>query len=109
MKLRWLILTPLLLITDHREKFEKRRKAHYNEFEEIQRARKLIEEEDEDDDDDDDEADLDSSKIIVVESDKIILPPELPGTSSMDTSPTEEEQPGEVEVAEEKNGNPSSV
>ncbi|XP_058831522.1 protein phosphatase inhibitor 2 isoform X2 [Topomyia yanbarensis] len=35
--------------------FERRRKAHYNEFEAIKLARKLIEEEHEDDDDDDDD------------------------------------------------------
>lgn len=52
-------------------------------------ARKLIEEEDEEEGDDDD--DLDSSKIIVVESSEVVLPPPLPGTLSMDTSPTEGE------------------
>ncbi|XP_053684063.1 protein phosphatase inhibitor 2 [Sabethes cyaneus] len=35
--------------------FERRRKAHYNEFEAIKLARKLIEEEHEDDDDDDED------------------------------------------------------
>lgn len=52
-------------------------------------ARKLIEEEDEEEGDDDE--DLDSSKIIVVESSEVVLPPPLPGTLSMDTSPTEGE------------------
>lgn len=37
--------------TERRLEFEKRRKAHYNEFEAIKLARKLIEEDDEDDDD----------------------------------------------------------
>lgn len=38
---------------EKRLEFEKKRKAHYNEFEAIRLARKLIEEEDEEDDDDD--------------------------------------------------------
>ncbi|XP_055534854.1 protein phosphatase inhibitor 2 [Wyeomyia smithii] len=38
--------------------FERRRKAHYNEFEAIKLARKLIEEEHEDDEDDEDDASL---------------------------------------------------
>ena len=37
---------------DKREEFEKRRKLHYNEFEAIKLARKLIKEESEDDDED---------------------------------------------------------
>lgn len=56
-------------------------------------ARKLIEEEDEDADEDD-EDDLDSANIIVVESGEIVEPPPiLPGTSSMDTSPSAEGNP----------------
>lgn len=35
-----------------RLEFEKRRKLHYNEFEAVREARKLMENEDEDDDDD---------------------------------------------------------
>ncbi|XP_058466838.1 protein phosphatase inhibitor 2 isoform X2 [Malaya genurostris] len=42
--------------------FERRRKAHYNEFEAIKLARKLIEEEHEDDDDDDDDDADDASQ-----------------------------------------------
>lgn len=38
-------------MTEKRLEFEKRRKAHYNEFEAIKLARKLIEEDDEEDDD----------------------------------------------------------
>lgn len=38
-------------LPEKRLDFEKRRKAHYNEFEAIKMARKLIEEDDEDDDD----------------------------------------------------------
>jgi protein phosphatase inhibitor 2 len=36
----------------HKKEFQNRRKAHYNEFEAVRLARKLIEEEDEDEDDD---------------------------------------------------------
>ncbi|XP_055843846.1 protein phosphatase inhibitor 2 [Episyrphus balteatus] len=38
---------------DRRIAFERRRKAHYNEYEAVRLARKLIEEEDDDDDEDD--------------------------------------------------------
>ncbi|XP_055911804.1 protein phosphatase inhibitor 2 [Eupeodes corollae] len=38
---------------DRRIAFERRRKAHYNEYEAVRLARKLIEEEDDDDEDDD--------------------------------------------------------
>lgn len=79
-----------LFLAVHRQDFEKRRKQHYKEFEAVKMARKLIEEEDEEEGDDD-EDDLDSSKIIVVESSEVVLPPPLPGTLSMDTSPTEAE------------------
>lgn len=41
----------IVLLTERRLEFEKRRKAHYNEFEAIKLARKLIEEDDEEDDD----------------------------------------------------------
>lgn len=44
-----------------RDEFERRRKAHYNEFEAVKLARKLIEEEDEDDDEGEGE-DKNSSK-----------------------------------------------
>lgn len=91
--------------TAHRQEFEKRRKAHYKEFEAVQMARKLIEEEDEDEGDDD-EDDLDSSKIIVVETTDVVLPPELPGSSSMDASPTVEDEEAKLDAAE---GRPSYV
>lgn len=42
------------IFSDHRLEFEKRRKAHYKEFEAVKLARKLIEEEDDDDDEDND-------------------------------------------------------
>lgn len=38
---------------ERRREFERRRKAHYREFEAVKLARKLIQEEDDDDDDDD--------------------------------------------------------
>uniref|UniRef100_A0A182QAM6 Protein phosphatase inhibitor 2 n=1 Tax=Anopheles farauti TaxID=69004 RepID=A0A182QAM6_9DIPT len=41
--------------------FERRRKAHYNEFEAVKLARKLIEEDDEEDDDGDDGKDADDT------------------------------------------------
>ena len=96
----------LLFLAVHREEFEKRRKAHYREFEKVQMARKLIEEEDEDEDDGaEDELDkLDASKIIVVETVDVVLPPELPATASMDASPLDEEA-----VEEEKAGVASLV
>lgn len=40
-----------IFLSEKRLEFEKRRKAHYNEFEAIKLARKLIEEDEEDDDD----------------------------------------------------------
>lgn len=89
---RQITTIPLSLFAVHRQDFEKRRKAHYKEFDAVKMARKLIEEEDEEDEDEDN--DLDSSKIIVVESSDVVLPPELPGSSSMDTSPTEEKKEG---------------
>lgn len=46
----------------HKLEFERRRKAHYNEFEAIKLARKLIEEEDEDDDDNDASKSLENSR-----------------------------------------------
>lgn len=46
----------------HKLEFEKRRKAHYNEFEAIKLARKLIEEEDEDDGDNDASKSLENSR-----------------------------------------------
>lgn len=85
------LIPSVSLIADHRQDFEKRRKAHYKEFEAVKMARKLIEEEDEDDAEDD-EDDLDSSKIIVVETTDVVIPPEIP--PSMDTSPTEDEALG---------------
>lgn len=42
----------IILFVGRRMEFEKRRKAHYNEFEAVRLARKLIEEEDDDDEDD---------------------------------------------------------
>lgn len=38
-----------------RKEFEKRRKAHYNEFEAVRQARLLMKDEDDDDDDNDDD------------------------------------------------------
>lgn len=84
-----------LSLVVHRQDFEKRRKAHYKEFEAVKLARKLIEEEDEGEVEGDQEDDLDSSKIIVVETTDVVLPPELPGSSSMDTSPSAETPVGE--------------
>lgn len=49
------------LFAEKRLEFEKRRKAHYNEFEAIKLARKLIEEDDEEDEDDDDEGETSKS------------------------------------------------
>ncbi|XP_065082588.1 protein phosphatase inhibitor 2 isoform X2 [Ochlerotatus camptorhynchus] len=46
----------------HKLEFERRRKAHYNEFEAIKLARKLIEEEDEDDGDNDASKSLENSR-----------------------------------------------
>lgn len=46
----------------HKMEFERRRKAHYNEFEAIKLARKLIEEEDEDDGDNDASKSLENSR-----------------------------------------------
>lgn len=46
----------------HKLEFERRRKAHYNEFEAIKLARKLIEEEDEDDGDNDATKSLETSR-----------------------------------------------
>lgn len=43
-------------ITERRREFERRRKAHYREFEAVKLARKLIQEEDDDDDEDNDVA-----------------------------------------------------
>lgn len=40
-----------IVFTEKRLEFEKRRKLHYNEFEAIKLARKLIEEEDDEEDD----------------------------------------------------------
>lgn len=40
---------------EHRNKFEQRRKAHYNEFQAVQRARQLMDEEEEDDEEGDEE------------------------------------------------------
>lgn len=40
--------------TVKRKEFQRRRKAHYNEFEAVRRARLLMAEEDDDEDDDDD-------------------------------------------------------
>lgn len=43
----WLIIGTL--VTERRREFERRRKAHYREFEAVKLARKLIQEEDDDD------------------------------------------------------------
>lgn len=49
----FLINNNFAFATEKRLEFEKRRKAHYNEFEAVKMARKLIEEEDDEDDEDD--------------------------------------------------------
>lgn len=50
------------LIPARRLEFERRRKAHYKEFEAVKLARKLIEEELADDDDDEDDANATTEK-----------------------------------------------
>lgn len=86
--------------------FERRRKAHYNEFEAIKLARKLIEEEDEDDLDNDaskslensrtsDES-LDKQRMEVEELDEVDRKNGAEAESSQPTAGTDSNQADEV-------------
>ncbi|XP_035790877.1 protein phosphatase inhibitor 2-like [Anopheles albimanus] len=81
--------------------FERRRKLHYNEFEAVKAARKLIEEEDDDDEDDDDDADKETASGVTKCSDPRVAADGSSATAGAGPSASSQEEDTHMEVEEQ--------